>query len=137
MPELIEESTPPTPPTPSTIDPAAWEDFQGFRESFLAHFTRPEDNAALRRLGQFLYELILETAGTMPDPPESATRTETRAALADLRHLEGFLGAIGAEHKDASLSPDDARLSELAEVWSVDAGQLADRIEAELRGGES
>lgn len=123
------------PATPPTIDPAAWEDFQGFRESFLAHFTRPEDNTTLRHLGRFLYELILETAGTMPDPPESTTRTETRAALADLRHLEGFLGAIGAEHKDASLSPDDARLSELAEAWSVDAGQLADRIAHDLAGG--
>ncbi|HEX7184740.1 MAG TPA: hypothetical protein VF756_23140 [Thermoanaerobaculia bacterium] len=121
--------------TPPTIDPAAWEDFQGFRESFLAHFTRPEDNTTLRHLGRLLYEFILETAGTMPDPPESATRTETRAALADLRHLEGFLGAIGAEHKDASLAPEDARLSGLSEGWSLHARELGDRIEAELAGG--
>lgn len=35
---------------PPAIAPERWEDFDGFRETFLADFTVPEHNAGLRRL---------------------------------------------------------------------------------------
>lgn len=134
MPELTPQSTPPPVATPPTIVPETWEEHPGFRETFLYHFTRPEDNACLRQLGRLLYELILETAGTMPYPPESATRTELRAALGDLRHVQGFLASVAQERKDASLSPGDEHLSALADAWAHQTGILAYQIEEELAG---
>lgn len=135
MPELTPQSTPPPVTPPPMIAPETWEDFQGFRESFLYHFPRPQDNTALRHLGRLLYELALETAGIMPDSGESATRTELRAAMGDLRHLEGFLTSVSQEHREASLSPEDARLSNLATAWAWDTRRIAERIATALAGG--
>jgi hypothetical protein len=51
----------PQPPAlPPILDPAAWEDFPVFRETFLAFFTEPPYNAALRIFGRLLHELVLE-----------------------------------------------------------------------------
>jgi hypothetical protein len=77
------------------IDSAAWEDFAVFRETFLMYLTPPDYAAALRKVGEILFTMILENYAPWPGWPESSTRTELRAALADLRHVEGFLGAVG------------------------------------------
>ena len=61
-----------------------------------------------------LYSLVLETPTEWPGWTESATRTEMRAAAADLRHLQGFLGAVGREQDVSSLGPEDAYLSTIA-----------------------
>jgi hypothetical protein len=66
---------------PPILDPATWEDFAVFRETFLAYFTRPEDAAALRHLGNLAFEMLLEHCRYFPDPPESETRWELRAAV--------------------------------------------------------
>jgi hypothetical protein len=117
---------------PPIIDPAAWEDFNVFRETFLMYFTPPGYAATLRTVGKTLYAMILESYGNWPSWTESPTRTELRAAVADLRHLEGFLGSIGREHRLSSLSSEDAALSQSAARVAVEVGKLADRIEHEL-----
>ena len=156
MPDLIQQFTAPAPPpmppglppippetepkgepplaaaTPPTIDPAAWEDFAVFRETFLMYLTPPGYAAALRTVGEMLFTMILENYDPWPGWPESSTRTELRAALADLRHLEGFLGAVGREHVASSLTRPDDRLSRFAARQAAEVAKIAHRIEAEL-----
>jgi hypothetical protein len=52
-----EQSTPA--PIPR-IDPAQWEDHEGLRETLLRHYTDPEANTTLRRLGNLFLSLSLE-----------------------------------------------------------------------------
>jgi hypothetical protein len=116
------------------IQPAEWEKHEGFRETLLLHYTEPEANTTLRRLGALLYNFSLEFADAWPHHPEGETRSELRAALADLRHLEGFLCAVGREHIVSSLNPADECLSRFAERQAFEVGRIADRIEEELAG---
>jgi hypothetical protein len=151
MPELIEQSTAPAPPpvspgvppippevdppaVPPVIDPAAWEDYPAFRETFLMYFTPPGYAAALRTVGEMLHTMILENYRPWPGWPESSTRTEMRAALADLRHLQGFLASVGREKDLSSLDPEDAYLSNTAARLARQIKYAADGIERELDG---
>jgi hypothetical protein len=124
-----DESTPA--PIPQ-IDPAAWEDHEGFRETFLLHYTDPEANQTLRRLGGLMFNQALERVDLWPKRTESATRAELLAAASDLRFLEGYLGAVGQEHVVSSLSSGDTALSQRAAGWALEVGGIADRIEEEL-----
>src|SRR5436305_15336864 len=65
------------------IDPSEWESHQGFRETLLLHFSEPNTNTALRKLGVLLFDLVLESSNSWPDWPEGTTRAELRAAVAD------------------------------------------------------
>ena len=123
---------PPAPPVPPEIDSRTWEDFAVFRETFLMYLTPPGYAAALRTFGEMLHGMILESYNPWPGWPESSTRTELRAALADLRHLEGFLGAVGREHVVSSLTRPDDRLSRFAARRAAEVAKIAHRIEAEL-----
>jgi hypothetical protein len=122
----------PPPASPPVIDPATWEDFAVFRETFLMYFTPPGYAAALRTVGEMLHTMILESYDPWPGWPESSTRTELRAALADLRHLQGFLQSVGREHAVSSLTRPDDRLSRFAARQAAEVAKIAHRIEAEL-----
>jgi hypothetical protein len=125
MPELTAQSISP----PPSFD---WENREGFRETLLLHFTRPGDADAMRQIGAMLFDCALQSAGEWPESPDSPTRTELRAAAADLRHLEGFLTAVGQEHAVSSLTWLDERLSRFAARQAVEVGRIAHRIEEEL-----
>lgn len=133
MPELT-DSTPPPAATPPTIDPNAWEDYPAFRETFLMYFTPPGYAAALRTVGEMLHTMILENYRPWPGWPESSTRTEMRAAVADLRHMQGFLASVGRERELSSLDPEDAYLSTLAAKLARQLAHVTDGIERELDG---
>jgi hypothetical protein len=109
-----------------------WEDHEGFRETLLLHYTDSDANTTLRRLGALLFNVSLECAESWPHHPEGETRSELRAALADLRHLEGFLTSVGREHLVSSLTASDEALSRFAEGQAVEIGRIADRLEEEL-----
>lgn len=127
-----EESTPPLAVTPP-IDPARWEDFEGFRESFLLYFTTPEANAGLRATATLLYDLVLEASPVlMPPHPEGWARAQVRAAVADLRFLQGLLGSLTAEAEGSSLEPYEEHLYRYAGARSAVLGTVADEIEAQL-----
>jgi len=98
------------------------------------YITEPAYNAALRKTGEFLFTMLLEHYGNWPAWMESPTRTELRAAVADLRHLQGFLASVGQERKLSSLDAEDAFLSNLAAKLSPQVGQIAGWIEQELEG---
>jgi hypothetical protein len=160
MPELIPQSTTPTPPPPMiaspassppptpppalppdwpamppVIEPNAWEDYNVFRETFLLYVSEPEFNAALRKAADFFFALVLECCPDWPEWPESSTRTEARALVADLRHLQGFAGQMGMEHRMSSLTPEDAKLSKHASRVARLLKQVADAFERKLAQG--
>lgn len=122
------------PARPPQSDPAAWEDSAVFRETFLIYFTEPFENESLRVFGRLFHELVLEYYHHWPEWPESATATELRAAVADLRHLQGYLGAVGREHAEAALAGSDTTLSFLAARQAGELARIADEIEAALGG---
>jgi len=153
MPELIPYSTaapapPPVPPgyppippeimrpaVPPVIQPSAWEDYHVFRETFLLYVSEPEFNAALRKFADYFFGMLLQCYGDWPEWPESSTRTELRAAVADMRHLQGFLASVGQERRFSSLSPQDAELSRHASKVARLLKQIADTMERKLAKG--
>jgi hypothetical protein len=126
------QDLPEPPNTTPTLNPAAWEDFPVFRETFLMYFTEPPANAALRIFGRLFHELVLEYYHHWPSWPEGVTATELRAAVADLRHLEGYLGAVGREHEEAALTEPEMALSRLAARQAGELTRIADEIEQAL-----
>jgi hypothetical protein len=101
------------------------------------YVTPPGYVAALQGVGEMLYSLMLDTPTEWPGWTESATKTEMRAAAADLRHLQGFLGAVGRERDVSSLDAEDAFLSSIAARLSRQIGHAAAGIERELAGGRN
>jgi hypothetical protein len=137
MPELTEESTSPPVAVPPAVDPESWEAFPVFRESFLMYVTPLPYSGALRLVGQMLYDLVLEPPEEWPGWGESTTRREMRAAAADLRHVQGFLGGIGKERQVASLSPGDVKLSRYASSAARMLNRIANTIENRLAKEEA
>lgn len=127
---IYSEDLPPaiTPP----MDPAKWEDFEGFRETFLLHFSDQKANSTLRGLGDLLYELVLEFEHFWPRQPEGVTRSELRAVVADLRHSEGYLRAFGEQPEQTELTPYEEHLCRVAARQAEAVKAAADAIEAEL-----
>jgi hypothetical protein len=115
-------------------DPDRFEESEGFRETLLFRYTEPEANGTLRRLGGLLFDLSLECAEGWPHRPEGETRAELSAALADLRHLQGFLSAVGREREISSLSDADDVLSLFAGEQAGELARIGDEIERALGG---
>ncbi len=147
MPELTPKSTPPPdlpipahdgppeddPPAaiPPIIDPKSFEEYPTFRETFLLYFTDVHANAATRAFGKLLHELILEFWRFWPDHPEGIFRASLRAAIADLRHVQGSL--LEWTGPDATLqTPHEEYLARLVGEVARELGALGDRLEAEL-----
>jgi hypothetical protein len=96
------------------------------------YFTPPGYAPALRTVGEMLHTMILESYDPGPEWPESSTRTEMRAALEDLRHLQGFFASVVRERELSSLNPEDAYLPNIAAKLSRQIGHAANGIEREL-----
>ena len=106
-----------------------WEDFAVFRETFLAYFTLPEHNAALRGVGNLLFEMTLATWGEWPEQPEGWLRGQLRAVVADLRHLEGFLVTLAVT---PSADPYETALHRTAVLMSREIASVAEHIDKKL-----
>ena len=130
MPELTPNSI--FPESPKGPPPYLWEEHAAFRHTFLMHFTKDGDRAALEAVGQVLYDMLLEVSGSWPCWPESPTRAEMRAVVADLRHAQAFLATIARERHAASLGVEDERLSLLAGKFSRKVERTANGIESVL-----
>jgi hypothetical protein len=135
MPELIAESSSPPAAVPPILDPVLWESFPVFRESFLLYISEPQFNAALRTAAEHFFAMMLETCDHWPEWPESSTRMELRAAVADMRHLQGFLASIGLERKASALEPEDHKLAKHASELARVLNKLANGIERKLAKG--
>ncbi len=133
MSDLIPESTKPDPAAiPPIVDPARFEDFPAFRETFLAIFTTPEHNAALREVGDMVWEMALEFRGYWPDQPEGSIRTELRALVSDLRVVQGHLASLGNPEMTSPNTPQERHHVRVAARLAVNVGNAADTLESEL-----
>ena len=124
MPDLVPDSTPaPAPP--------AWQAGDTFSERFLLYVQEESIKDLLRVIGRALFEAFLNDH--LPEWPEGVTATELRAALADLRHLQGYLAGIGREEEEAApLTEPETVLSRLAARQAVELARIADAIDAAL-----
>src|SRR6186997_1013910 len=99
------------PPVMFNICAAFWEDYAVFRESFLMHITEPAFQAGLRLIGEMLFQMALKCSGDWPQRPDSILLMKLRAAVGDLRQLQGFLARVGQQECDMpTLSQQDAWL---------------------------
>src|SRR4029077_7893587 len=130
MPELTSESI--FPDSSQAPQLTSWEEHAAFRSTFLMHFTKEGDRAALEILGQLLYEMLLEVSGGWPHWPEAPIRVEMRGVAADLGHAHALLAALAGARHTSSLKGEDERLSLLADGFSREVGQTANGIEAVL-----
>jgi len=101
------------------------------------YLTPPGLNAALRLASESFFTLLLEHSGEdgWPEWQESTTRTELRAAVGDMRHLQGFLASIGQERHVSSLDAGDAKLSKHASKVARLLNQVASTLERKLATG--
>ncbi|HEX4961989.1 MAG TPA: hypothetical protein VF173_14200 [Thermoanaerobaculia bacterium] len=121
-------------PSPPPAALPEWEMACVFRETFLVWLTPPGAADAFRYVGNLFFDLMLK-ADDWPAPEESPVRGELEGATRDLRFLQGYLATIGQAH--SGLTPEDARLSRIAEPISREVGELAARIERRLAKGVS
>ena len=142
MPELAPEFTPPPSPVPpdsenedptgpAVIDPARYESFPVFRETFLSFVPGAWSNATFRSFGELLYRFVLEYWQHWPDQPEGQLRAALRAAVADVRHVQGFL-AEWAGPDTSHDSPQEEHLAKIGGEIARKLGELADRLDGEL-----
>jgi hypothetical protein len=115
--------------SPPIIDPERFEDFSVFRETFLHFVSGAAANATLRAFGDLLYDLILEFWQYWPPQPEGAVQAGIRAAVADLRHVQGFLSKGPAASYE---TPLDAHLTRVGSEVALEVGKQADRLERDL-----
>jgi len=140
MHELAQKSNPPTPPpsppaglavSPPIIKPERFEDFMTFRETFLVYFPDAKANGRMRGFGHLLFEMVLETWGQWPDHPEGIFPNELRAAVADMRHVQGAMSSWCGPAFSGS-SEYEIRLSRVGADVALAIGELAGRLEVEL-----
>src|SRR5215470_17830673 len=99
---------------------------EGFRETFLVHFTRKADAAALRRLGLLVSDLYINAAPRWwPDHIEGALRAVLHAAIRDLRHLRDVLSDLD---RGGDYSMEGAALAGFAGRCGVELEGMACRL---------
>ncbi len=113
-------------------DPREWEEVEGFRHTFLIHFTPTGLAAMLRQAGRQFYDSVLEAAGGWPRSRTLPVVEQAMAGAADLRFLEGFFGMVGREAEETSLARPEIQISNFAVEYAAAAGALAARIEQDL-----
>lgn len=119
-------------PNPPTVEPARFEDFPVFRETFLEIFTDPTYNAALREVGNMVFEMALEYRGYWPDQPEGFIRSDLRALVADLRVIQGHLASIGNPEMTSPNTKHEEHHAAVAGRLAEDVRHVADTLELEL-----
>ena len=117
---------------PPVIDPDHYGRFEGLRETTLATFTDPVANAALRTVVDLVYTMALEYCEHWPRNPEGSFHHEARAAVADLRHLQGFLAYLGRQTEASVLTPAEERISQKCPALAARVREVANALEAEL-----
>lgn len=112
-----------------------WSEHEGFRETLLVYFTRPEDTLYLRGIAQMLFQYALECSAHWPQPPVPVTLLYLEAVARDLRHAERYLRWVAEDARD-DVRLDDALAFQLAGLAAGQAeaiGRAAAAIEEELR----
>jgi hypothetical protein len=111
--------------------PPPWNEADSFRETTLQYIDDPSDREALRHAGRVIYDLAVEASHELGGD-RSVTRAEVRAALADLRYLEGYLALIGRSAEECSLDESDDALARFAGRLVGQVGAIVQAIEGRL-----
>jgi len=128
--DTADTSTPAAAAGPPVIDPEDFHDFEGYRETTLSLITDRERNAAMRATGRLIYAMAAELSGEPPEP-EGALRHQCRAAVADLRFMQGFLGMLGRP-MECARAGHEGHLARLALRLSVQVAEIAAVLDREL-----
>jgi len=130
----LPDPTPPPDPilpvTPPSVFPAPWRTGHTFSECFLLYVQEEAVRDLLRVVGCALFDAFLNAS--LPEFPGGVTVAELRAALADLRHLQGYLAGVGREHEEAPLTEPETVLSQFAARQAIELARVADEIELAL-----
>lgn len=102
----------------------------GIRETLLWRFEDGEDEAALRRLGSMLTELVDESGQFGPERAGagggfSLPREELRAVALDLFYSAQYLSDVAAERFASELTREEVRLAESSEHWAAQTTVIA------------
>jgi hypothetical protein len=116
---------------PPVIDPDSFHDFEGYRETTLSLITDPERNAAMRATGRLIYAMAAELSGDGLPEPEGSLRHQCRAAVADLRFMQGFLGMLGRP-LECAREGHEGYLARVALRLSGQVAEIATVLENEL-----
>jgi hypothetical protein len=119
---------PPPPPPEAPLD--AWQGLQPLRETFLYHIEDPEAVEALRKAGDFFFQVVLEFQG-FPDDSQPAILRELGAVARDLRYLQGFLhhGVAEEGRGDMANARYERWLQVKAEEWADTLEEVASEME--------
>jgi hypothetical protein len=130
--ELIEDLPAPI----AIVDPAKWEDYAVFRETFVGTWFDDEKAAAARAFGQALFLMGLASGGgTWQGTTSDARAKELASVVADLRYLEGYLNCIGETGLESVQTSREARWSRFTQRLAKKVARLADEIEKEVETG--
>lgn len=111
-------------------DPQVWQELAPFREAFLRYLTVPEDAAAVRKVGDLIFEMVLDYCRCWPQPEETETVAELQAITRDLRYAEHQLRRNVAESLHAAqLGERERDLARQANCWADRLASLTGQIE--------
>ena len=110
------------------------------RETFLFCFTEPEHVELLRRLGEVLYDVAMESPdwdwGARNGLP--APRGDATAAAADLEHLARYLRRIAGQPAELGVAREDLAVCRTAAGWAERVeglmAEMREAVEARDRG---
>src|SRR5205085_11347912 len=86
--------------------------------------------AAMRATGRLIYAMAFELSGDPPEP-EGSLRHQCRAAVADLRFLQGFLGMLGRP-LECTRAGHEGHLARECRGLSRAVQAIADTLDGEL-----
>ncbi len=112
--------------------PPRWKLSESFRETTLILIDRPKYRKALRQVGRLIYHMAVELGRFECSGGETTSHAELRAAAAELRFIEGFLGSLRKGADESLLEPADENLAIFAGHVAPQVGALAASIEERL-----
>ncbi len=116
------------PATPNSLQPSHWEAHAVFRETYLHLYPEAHIRDAFRSVGVTLYDNALLHEETYKERGEVPVKSDLRAALRDLRQLQGYIHHVGAEPGSVD-DPEQVKLHLVAVELSEQLGGHAARLE--------
>ncbi len=118
-------------PLSPSLEAKHWEAHAVFRETYLHLYPEAHIRDAFRSVGVTLYDNALLHEETYKERGEVPVKSDLRAALRDLRQLQGYIHHLGAEPgsiDDPELVQLHLQAVELSERLGAEASQLEEML---------